>query len=431
MVKQKNPPGYPLPTGALGEDDIVCQLVYLPDRPEYWQALGAALHYFSTWKAWERDDDKRGKDAASNWRAAFELTIGCWRMTCLQELTETVQHILELLASRKDCCDDNVTYLPTEPITTDIEPEVGDPPDYYGETAVSDWDDWYEHVCYNAHKYVDYLAHAGNQLADASLSSSIFIGLIAALLSLLAFSGIGLPIAFGVAAGIVSGIVLTGTAVTFDDTEDSIEASRDLIVCAIIQNTGLADAIEDALESGLDWDLFYQFIDYESALAVIYEGGIGTEYLPSEVDDSCFCSDLLVYGVGGSGQTCATYTKTGDYRFPAAGYANSWTIYTHSLICNDLQYLGSVLRLKFYDHLDAPEGKKVEVWVSNYSTAGGLSAGDYPYALIFKNTGAGNIALITHAAFEVGHHYTYSNVHHMEIIAGESGSATLNWKYLD
>lgn len=285
-------PGYPLPAGELGEDEIVCQLVYLPNRDEYWQALLAAIHYMSTWHAWERDVDKRGKDAAANWRAAFELTIGCWRMTCLEELTQNVAGILELLQNRKDCCDDNITYLPGPEIDTDIVPFDGDPPAEYGETEIADWDEWASHVCYNANLYVDYLAHVGDELWDASKTSVIFIGLVAALLSLLAFSGIGLPIAFGVAAAITSGIVLTGTITTFDGTEEAIEAARNNIVCSILQGIGLREAVEDALESGLDWDLFFQFIDYDSAIAILWEGGANGEFLPADTTE-CGCNYFL------------------------------------------------------------------------------------------------------------------------------------------
>lgn len=296
-MTQINPPGYPLPDGELGEDEIVCQLVYLPDRPEYWQALLAAVHYFSTWTAWERDDDKRGKDAAANWRSAFELTIGCWRMTCLEDLTQAVEDILELLQTRKDCCDDNITYLPVDDIETDIVPFEGDPPDVYGETEIEDWDEWAEHVCYNAHLYVDYLAHAGDSLWDAAKTGSIIIGLIAAILVLLSTAGIGAPVAYGLAAGIVSGIVLGGQINTFAGTSEAIEAARDDIICAILQGTGIAAAVEDALESGLDWDLFYQFIPYESAMSIIYEGGHDSEFLPAETRDDCVCDPVYDYSL--------------------------------------------------------------------------------------------------------------------------------------
>ncbi|GAH19703.1 unnamed protein product, partial [marine sediment metagenome] len=290
-MTQNNPPGYPLPDGELGDDDLVCQLVYLPDRPEYWQALLAAIHYFSTWKAWERDDDKRGKDAAANWRDAFELTIGCWRMTCLEDLTQTVTDILELLQTRKDCCDDNLTYDIVEDIETDIVPFEGDPPEVYGETEIEDWDEWAEHVCYNAHLYVDYLAHAGDTIWEAAKLSAIAIGVIAAVLASLVTLGIGAPVAWTLAAGITSGIFLGGTIATFAGSHDAIEDARDDIVCAIINGTGVADAVEDALESGLDWDLFYSLIPYNSAMAIIYEGGHDSEFLSSETREDCVCEE--------------------------------------------------------------------------------------------------------------------------------------------
>lgn len=295
-MKQKNPPGYPLPPGELGEDEIVCQLVYLPDRPEYWQALLAGIHYFSTWRAWEHDDNRRGKDAAENWREAFELTIGCWRMTCLDEITDRVDEIIDLISNKKDCCDDNITYLPTEEVETQIDPGAGDPPETYGQTEVADWDEWNEHLCYNAHKYVDYLATASDNLWIATRNSAITIGLIAALLALLAASGVGLPIAFATAAAIVSGIALVGQITIFDDTKENIEAARDEIVCAIMTNSGLATAVETALGSATDWDVFFQFIPYSTALAILYEGGHNGEYLPENTKDDCEECDVQPLG---------------------------------------------------------------------------------------------------------------------------------------
>lgn len=288
-MTQKNHPGYPLPDGELGEDEIVCQLVYLPDRPEYWQALLAAIHYFSTWRAWERDEDKRGKDAASNWREAFEFTIGCWRMTCLEDLTNSVDDILELLQTRKDCCDDNITYIPVDSVETDIIPYEGEPPEFYGETAVEDWDEWLEYLCYQAHKYVDYLAHVGDNLLQSIITNSVIIGLIAGGLSLLAASGIGLPIAFTVAAAVTTGIILSGTLLTFADTEDDIEDARADIVCAIMEGTSLAIAVENALSSNAAWDLFYQFIQYDDAVAIMYEGGYEGEYFEPIKRMDCAC----------------------------------------------------------------------------------------------------------------------------------------------
>lgn len=208
-------------------------------------------------------------------------------MACLETLIADVEQIRNLLETKKDCCDSNTVYFPTDLPETEITPGVGDPPDYYGETAVTDWDDWAEHVCYNAHAYVDYLKTVSYNLMNAVNISSIFLGLISSALVLLAFSGIGLPIAFGLAAAVVTGIALGATATTFATTASDFESAREDIVCAIVTGNSLADAVEDALSSGTDWDLFFQFVDYESAIAILYEGGYETEYLPSETRDDC------------------------------------------------------------------------------------------------------------------------------------------------
>ena len=283
----QNMPGYPLPSGELGEDEIVCQLVYLPDRDEYWQALFAAIHFMSTWTAWERDDSKRGKDAAANWREAFEMTVECWRMACLDDITDRMDIIIDMIGLKKDCCDDNLTYSPQTEVVTEIEPEEGDAPDYYGETAVTDWDDWLEHVCYNAHVYVDTLIHQAEQMDAATVTVSWTIGLIAAGLAALSFVGIGLAVVYGLAALTAGGLISAVTEGVFSSTASDIETARDDIVCALLQGTSLSDAVEGALSSGLDWDLFFQFADYDSATAIIYDGGYGTEYLSAETKDDC------------------------------------------------------------------------------------------------------------------------------------------------
>lgn len=283
-----NPPGYPLPPGELGEDEIVCQLVYLPDRAEYWQALYAAIAYFATWKAWERDEDKRGQDAASDWRMALELTTRCWRMTCLTDITDRMDDIIAMLALKKDCCDDNITYGPGTDVTTDIEPDVGDPPDFYGETAVTDWDDWREHICLNAHLYVDKLVWQASEMDDLLQLGGVTIGAVGAALLLLGAVGLAIAVPFAVVAATAAGILAAGTLAVFLTTADDIEDAREDIVCALIQGDSVRDVIEDALGvASLDWLLFFAYVPYESATAIIYEGGYEGEYLPPELRDDC------------------------------------------------------------------------------------------------------------------------------------------------
>lgn len=305
---RKNPPGYPLPTGDLGEDEIVCQLVYLPNQPAYWQALFSALHYFTTWKAWERDDDHRGQDAASNWRAAFEMTVECWRMTCLDEITDRMDDIIAMLALKKDCCDTNITYGPGTEVETEIEPDVGDPPDFYGETAVTDWDDWREHVCHNAHVWVDSLVWQAAEMDDLLQLGGVTIGALGAALLLLGAVGLVIATPFAVVAATAAGILAAGTLAVFLTTAADIEAAREDIVCALIQGDSVSDVIENALGSAsLDWLLFFSAVAYDNVTAIIYEGGYESEYLPPDLRDDCGAcgfeqqsdSDVYVHGVYG------------------------------------------------------------------------------------------------------------------------------------
>lgn len=281
--------GYTLPPGDAFEEDLCCAIIYYPDREEYRRALLGAVTYFATWTAWERDSSKRGKDAARAWQLALEQTMECWNMACMEDLIAIQQEILTFLQSKKDCCDDGVTYDPQETVETDIVPNVGDPPDFYGETAVTDWDDWAEHVCHNGHIYVDNLIDAAGQLMLAVNGAWIALGLVAALMALATMSGIGIPIAFGLAATVVGSLAVLTSGTVFSEAATDIETARDDIVCAFLKGTGLADAVETALDSSLAWDTFYQFLDYATAEAIVYEGGHDSEYLPADTRDDCDC----------------------------------------------------------------------------------------------------------------------------------------------
>ena len=319
-MTQKNPPGYPLPDGVLGNDEIVCQLVFLPNRPEYWQAFLGAIGYMATWTAWERDASKRGKDAASNWREANELTMECWRMACLEELQDNVAAILALLGMKKDCCDDNIVYFDAPIPTTEIVPDEGTEPDYYGETAVTDWDDWKEHVCYNANIYVDNLKSISDEINSVVTSAIVNIGIVAAALVLAAFVGLVFPVAYAEAAALVAGLLAGATILTFADTADDIETARSSIVCALLEGRSLADAVEDALSSDTAWDVFFQFIDYDKATAVIYEGGYSGQYLSAETLATCDC-DCVHFWSADSTNNPVIYQNANGAQFTMSAFS--------------------------------------------------------------------------------------------------------------
>lgn len=286
----KESPGYPLPDGDLGGDDIVCQLVYLPDRDEYWQAFFAAYHYMTNWLAWERDSDKRGKDAAGDWRIAFELTMECWRMTCLDEITDRLDVMIDLLGNQPGCCG-ATTIGPIITVVTTIVPGEGDDPTHWGETEVEDWDEWSEYVCYHAHQYVDTLVNSAKALDLVTELGNWTIEFFVDLTRTLLILPLGYPVSFTDMIERYEAFrnedIIEGK---FDGIGDKIEAAREDIVCSIMWGTSLSDAVEDAIDDNAVWLLFYKFTDYSAVQAVIYEGTAdGTEYLPPVKRDDCDC----------------------------------------------------------------------------------------------------------------------------------------------
>jgi hypothetical protein len=272
------PSGYPLPSGELGDDDIVCQLVYLPDRPEYWQAFLASYHYFTTWKAWERDDDKRGKDAAANWREAFEETMGCWRMTCLSEIEELLRQI-----NSKTCCASAIfTQQPSgiAPNTgTEIQFQQGTEPDEYGDVAITDWDDWAEYKCEAAHLLVEEVAIKFEQLAglkadynDDDVTVEMLGWVLSKLTPLLVFINLAWDV-FQAISGI--GWELIGD---FSAAAAEIRDGVDDIACAIVNADGAKDCAEDFLAAckvevtSVAGDLLLEAMPWEAWANMIYTG---------------------------------------------------------------------------------------------------------------------------------------------------------------
>ena len=306
---QKNQPGYPLPSGDLGEDEIICQLVYFPDRPEYRQAFLGAYHYLTTWRAWERDDAKRGKDAAANWRAAFELTMECWRMACLEQLQEDVSNILRALEAGVCCPEMDPTD--GDQYTDDVEDGVGNVPQNiidsgYAEDA-SDWEGFDDYKCMVAHVVVSSMESKFRKLAPHVDNAALIAGGIAAaaiIISTVWTAGLSLLL-----AGLITS--LGGVALFYDamisgsaleTLADKIATNHDALACAFYQSDGLAGSVagikaeiavlfnvaEEVLldNSGLDIDakaLYAGRYDEVDTAAVLEAAG----YETSSYDCSC------------------------------------------------------------------------------------------------------------------------------------------------
>lgn len=201
--------------------------------------------------------------------------------------------MIEWMATHSlDCCE-GTTYGDTTIIITIITPFIGDPPDFYGETAVSDWDDWAAHVCFNANAWVDLLIENALVLEEGLLAGGVGMGMLAYALAAIAFIGTGGLLAIPVIMlGAASLLAIEGSG-TFSDAADDLEAAREDIVCALIYGLDVATVIEDALSSGLAWDTVFSRLNYDTPTAIIHEGGGLDNYLPADTSDACNCEQPI------------------------------------------------------------------------------------------------------------------------------------------
>jgi hypothetical protein len=210
-------------------------------------------------------------------------------MTCLENLKQDVSDILDHIRNTVPCCGDIVIYGDSTVYITTIMPGVGEDPTYYGETEVEDWDEWTQYLCHSANEWVTELTKQSNHIELALATGGMSIGLAGFIVAAIVLFVVGGFLSGVVIMAIVSGTIAGYTANMFSDAAEDIEAARDSIMCAILKGGNVGAAIEDALSSSLAWDIFYSHLDYDSAIAILYEGGDGETYLEAELDDSCEC----------------------------------------------------------------------------------------------------------------------------------------------
>lgn len=69
--------GYMIPDDPEPVGDI-CIRVIVPNDVKYIAALWGAYQYFTTWKAWQRDEAKTGKICAARWKTSFDIARADW-----------------------------------------------------------------------------------------------------------------------------------------------------------------------------------------------------------------------------------------------------------------------------------------------------------------------------------------------------------------
>jgi hypothetical protein len=312
-------PGYPLPAGDAFTEDLACSLIFWPDKPEYRRALRASLHYLGTWGAWERDEARRGRDAAAAWKEANELTEGCLEMNLCDQMITLLTEIRDAQRACSCAVGNYVTYNENLTVSTIILPGVGQPPATWGDQAISTWDDWSNYVCGAGHLYVDDLKDTADKLKAVALVGGLTIDFVAHLFSIVQWRMVEqiIPVDFSLIQTILNGLGEGLINLDVEAIKADIEAHRENIVCALLLGDDLATVVEGALDSSPIWDLFFQFLDYESTTAAIYRGEVdGYGYLTPDWRTDCLCGSL--YDCGD--------TPLNDCSFESQGLNEGWEL---------------------------------------------------------------------------------------------------------
>lgn len=251
--------GYPLPSGDAYTDDLACIMLMYPNEPEYRQALMSAYFYFGTWIAWERDQDKRGKDAALAWTEAIEATLECIEMNPCETIIDLLTDIRTNTGIY--CCDtgdisDGDRYTdPVEDGEGDVPQEIIDS-DYADDAA--DWDGFYDYKCMISHLMIDNLKAQLEKIDSYMLASGAILGGIPTLaavatviftnaLSVLVYS---ITLGASVPLGLYGAVALLGKSL-LGDLIDDMDTHHNALACAIDDADG-SDAAVVALQAEID-----------------------------------------------------------------------------------------------------------------------------------------------------------------------------------
>jgi hypothetical protein len=243
MEKNK---GYLLPPGEAYTDDMACTLVFYPDKPEYRRALGGSLAYLATWIAWEKESEHKGIDAALSWKTAYDLTMDCWNMACLEELQDNVAEILAIMQMGNPCCDEQ-DVSDGDRYTDRVTDGEGDVPQNiidagYADDA-ADWEAFDDYKCMISHVIVDQLDARLLEIAPIVNQFGMVFGGAIALAGILAavFSAGSVAFIYGLiaATGTVGALyanLLEGDLLQI--LAGKVSDNHDELACAVYQSDG-------------------------------------------------------------------------------------------------------------------------------------------------------------------------------------------------
>lgn len=242
---------YLLPDGDAFEPNLKCAVVFYPDRVEYRRALWGAISQLTKWWMWERDELKRGADAADSWDLAYEATMENFGM--LDQILDAIDEVEDLLRALQfigACCPE-VDVTEGAQYTDTVEDGVGDVPqnivDAGYATDTTDWDSFEDYKCMIAHVLVEDVVQGLTMLAPYVNAAGVIFGGLATVTAIaLAIIGSG---GTALITGLIGGLGLAAELYELitdrdfvEDAAAAIAACNEDLVCAFMEGDGPADS---------------------------------------------------------------------------------------------------------------------------------------------------------------------------------------------
>ena len=271
-------------------------LVAIPDDEKYIQAaMGSYTNLANRWLWGEETEHEDSEEIQQQWLNAIAETLEAYEMgfaaTLLGHVDE-IEALLQALQGIGSCCGDNLTYLPTTPVPNDDELtyEDNEPATWGDSETVDDLDDYQDILCGAAHSYVDLLVYQSNQMDGLVEGSLLTIAAIGTILGALATAGLSLLVEAALASAIFTAIMASWIVDLFSDAGTALESARSAIICAIF--TGDEDDVKTVIQGAVSataWTLFFQWLDYQSAINTMLYGEYDGSYLDVRRGEECDC----------------------------------------------------------------------------------------------------------------------------------------------
>lgn len=286
---------YPAPEDVEAVTEFDWYLVCLPVDEAYKIAAWDAYTNLANRWMWGMDAPHEDQETIEQqWLTAIGHTmeeIGMNRLDTIISHIDDLEDLVSALNAAGVCCDPPASLLPIEAI-----PDAGYgyqdtfPATWGDGETIADQDDYDEVLCAMGHRYVDNLAHIGEQIDELMTVGVITVSVLAGVLAAVSSLGLFAIFAYASASAGVTEMISGWVASLFTTASAAIETARDDIVCAFLSGSGdtLSDEVE-ATVSAAAWTAFFQFMDYVSPFNAAQTGEFNGEFIEIERNDTCDC----------------------------------------------------------------------------------------------------------------------------------------------